>query len=265
MLQRLRHAGLVWPTLVAIAGLAVLVALGNWQMRRKVWKEDLIARIEQGARSAPIPLAAVLASPDPAAFEFRRVRLEGRFDHAGEFHVWWPGSQGPAWSIVTPLQLAPPGGPLSGQPARVVLVVRGVVPEARRSASARPAGQVAGDVEIVGRVRLGGTNWATPEPDPVRNQWFAYDLARMRKLSAARLAPGAAPGPAEAAVQLVAPVLVEAEAATGGEDAPRPVLNAVNLSNRHLAYALTWYGLALTLLGVYLAFAVSRLRAANGD
>jgi surfeit locus 1 family protein len=32
------------------------------------------------------------------------------------------------------------------------------------------------------------------------------------------------------------------------------------LSNRHLEYAITWYGIALTLVGVYLAFAVNRLQ-----
>jgi surfeit locus 1 family protein len=35
----------------------------------------------------------------------------------------------------------------------------------------------------------------------------------------------------------------------------------LELPNRHLEYALTWYGLAATLAGVYLAFAVSRLRS----
>jgi surfeit locus 1 family protein len=34
--------------------------------------------------------------------------------------------------------------------------------------------------------------------------------------------------------------------------------------NRHLEYALTWYGLALTLIGVYAAFAMSRLRNSSG-
>jgi surfeit locus 1 family protein len=34
----------------------------------------------------------------------------------------------------------------------------------------------------------------------------------------------------------------------------------LNLPNRHLEYALTWYGLAATLAGVYLAFAINRLR-----
>jgi surfeit locus 1 family protein len=261
MLTRLRNAGLIWPTLLALAGLAVLVSLGNWQMRRKAWKEDLIARLEQGAGAAPIPLAEVLAASDPAAFEFRRVKVTGRFDHAQEFHVWAPTAQGPAWSIVTPLDLvAPAAGAGARYPTRLVLVVRGTVPEARKDAAIRAPGQVAGEVEVVGRVRLGGTGWFTARPDPARNQWFAYDLARMRHAVAARAVAGSASGTAEAALGLVAPVLVEAEAAAGGEGAPQPMLNAVNPSNRHLEYALTWYGLALTLIGVYLAFAVSRLR-----
>ena len=39
MLQRLHKADLVWPTLLALAGLALLIGLGTWQMERKRWKE----------------------------------------------------------------------------------------------------------------------------------------------------------------------------------------------------------------------------------
>ena len=39
----------------------------------------------------------------------------------------------------------------------------------------------------------------------------------------------------------------------------------IDLPNRHLEYALTWYGLALTLIGVYAAFVVSRLRHSSGE
>ena len=41
---------------------------------------------------------------------------------------------------------------------------------------------------------------------------------------------------------------------------PRGGVTRLDLPNRHLEYALTWYGLALTLIGVYAAFAASRLR-----
>ena len=59
MLQRLRQAGLVWPTLATLAGLAVLIGLGTWQLERKRWKEDLLARIAAGVEADPIPLSPV--------------------------------------------------------------------------------------------------------------------------------------------------------------------------------------------------------------
>jgi surfeit locus 1 family protein len=41
---------------------------------------------------------------------------------------------------------------------------------------------------------------------------------------------------------------------------PQGGVTYVALSNRHLEYAGTWYGLALTLVGVFVAFARGRLR-----
>ena len=45
------------------------------------------------------------------------------------------------------------------------------------------------------------------------------------------------------------------------EACPKGGVTRISLPNRHLEYAVTWYGIALTLIGVYLAFAISRLRA----
>jgi surfeit locus 1 family protein len=39
---------------------------------------------------------------------------------------------------------------------------------------------------------------------------------------------------------------------------PRGGATVINRSNRHLEYAVTWYGLALTLVGVFWAYARSR-------
>ena len=45
---------------------------------------------------------------------------------------------------------------------------------------------------------------------------------------------------------------------------PKGGATRLDLPNRHLEYAITWYGLALTLIGVYLAFAAGRLRLFSG-
>jgi surfeit locus 1 family protein len=37
------------------------------------------------------------------------------------------------------------------------------------------------------------------------------------------------------------------------------------IANNHLSYALTWYGLALTLLGVFAVFAWRRLRSPRAE
>jgi surfeit locus 1 family protein len=74
-------------------------------------------------------------------------------------------------------------------------------------------------------------------------------------------APQKPPGGSQGPVPL--PLVLEADAQPeppGG--LPRGGVTALELPNRHLEYALTWYGLAATLAGVYLAFLVSSLRGA---
>lgn len=250
-----KSSGLLWPTVLTVVGLAILLSLGTWQMQRLAWKEALIARVEAAAKAAPVPIANIAgfaaAAPSdlPADLQFRRVTLSGTFEHADEFHVWSPGKQGPAWSVVTPLRLATPltaGGTITDR----VLVIRGVVLDSTKAAASRAAGNPSGDVAITGRVRFGHVGTFSKTVDAARNEWLDFDLGGMT----AKLVPVGA----SKAGSGIAPFFVEAEAATGGANAPQPDLAAVNLSNRHLEYALTWYGLAATLAGVYIAFAWSR-------
>ncbi len=259
MIARLKASGLLWPSVAMLTALAVLLALGTWQMRRKVWKEEIIARVAERARAMPVPLSRIAAG-EFADLEFTRVELNGTFDHAGEFHVWAPQPRGRAWSIVTPLTLSEPIGGDRRFPLRTVLVIRGIVPEAGKPAATRRGGQVEGPVTVVGRLRFGGVGRFDGKPDMVANQWFAYDLPAMRKAIAARFIAGSASATPQDALGLVAPYFVEAEAASPGQDAPIPRLGALALANRHLEYALTWYALAATLIGVYFAFVRTRLR-----
>jgi surfeit locus 1 family protein len=64
----------------------------------------------------------------------------------------------------------------------------------------------------------------------------------------------------------VLPFVIEADAQPlppGG--LPKGGVTRIALPNRHLEYAVTWYGIALTLVGVYLVFAINRLRASPAE
>ena len=75
-------------------------------------------------------------------------------------------------------------------------------------------------------------------------------------VAAAALSASAFPG-----CVAVAPDMVDAEATPANPGGwPQGGAAIPKLSNRHLEYAVTWYGLAATLIGVFFAFASGRLR-----
>ena len=69
----------LWPTVAMLAALALLLALGTWQMQRLHWKEALIAEREAQLTASPELLPA--RAEDWQAWEFRRVRAAGEFRH----------------------------------------------------------------------------------------------------------------------------------------------------------------------------------------
>ncbi|MEX6500530.1 SURF1 family protein [Pseudomonas zhanjiangensis] len=67
------------PSLLVLALLPLLVGLGFWQLSRAEQKRELLASQQLQRHAEPIGVAALAADPDPA---YRRVRLQGRFDAA---------------------------------------------------------------------------------------------------------------------------------------------------------------------------------------
>ncbi len=88
-----------------------------------------------------------------------------------------------------------------------------------------------------------------PANDVAHNLWYWPDVAAMQSSAFAGMDVRASSFWIDADAQPEPP---------GG--LPRGGVTRLDLPNRHLQYALTWYGLALTLIGVYGAFAISRLR-----
>jgi surfeit locus 1 family protein len=243
ILQDLSRARLVWPTVCTLAALAVLIGLGTWQMQRKAWKEGLIAQIETRSHAEPGPIVpeAGWAGWRADADEFRRVRVTGTFLHEHEAPVYGlaPGERGAplqGYYLFTPLRLAD---------GALVFVNRGFVPTELRDPASRPESQPQGEVTVTGLVRAPEkTGWFRPEDAPAQNRWFTRDPQAM----------AAAMG-----LLRVAPFYVEADATPNPGGWPRGGQTRLELPNNHLQYALTWYGIALTLLGVFAAFAWRRL------
>lgn len=253
MLARWRQAGLVVPTLMTLAMLPVLIGLGAWQLHRLHWKEDLIAKIEARRSAEPVSYADALAlAKTPGEAEYLRVRVTGLFDHGQERHVYAPRTTGPGWHVYT-LFWPEHGAPL-------LFVNRGWVPEALKDPAKRAEGQIKGPVTITGLVRAAEPKGAfTPDNDLAGNRYFSRDLNAMR------WGPEGPPSPAQLAAlapERYAPFAIDAEAQPANPGGwPKGGVTEIHIFNSHLQYVVTWFGLALTLIGVFIVFARQRLKA----
>jgi len=247
MLRHLKERGLIWPAVVAAGGLGILIALGTWQLERRAWKLDLISRIEARAHAGPVSLSRGLeAWRRTGDIEYMRLSARGRFRHDREHFVYMPGREGPGYHVYTPLET--PDG-------RLLLVNRGFVPEELKSPVRRQAGQIVGEVEVVGLARRPVAKaWFTPESDLAHNLYFWPDHANM--MGAALEGGNGRPQPV--------PFFLDAEAEPRNPGGwPKGGVTRLELPNRHLEYAFTWYGLAATLVAVFAVFAWGRLRSAT--
>lgn len=222
----------LWLTLVTAAALAVLVTLGTWQVQRLYWKEALIAAADAGLRA---PAVALPVTTDWAPLAYRRVTAEGTYHHAGALAFGLAGQGGEIGAdLLVPFRLAD---------GRTLLVDRGWLPEAQLPPAVpetlEPQG--ARRVEGVLRVAAGdGRNLFTPADTPDRRRVYGYDWPLLERLAGAPLLP----------------VVLRLTSADGAGGLPRPGPATVDYRNAHLGYAITWYGLALGLVVVYVVFSM---------
>ncbi len=240
----------LWPNLMTVLALAVLLAMGTWQLERLEWKRGLSAEMTQ--RMAGPAIALPPPPVDAAALRYRSIRLVGRFHHDRELYLEARSHKGRAGlHLVTPFEL---------DDGRVVLVDRGWVPPERRRPETRAEGQIggqaAGRVRLTGTIRTGGWNgyeFLRPENDPAGNAWVWMDLPRMAERVAREGAGlgGAGLGGAGLGGTVRGYYLVAGAAPNPG-GLPIGRASGVDLPNHHLGYALTWFALALVLLVIYL-------------
>jgi surfeit locus 1 family protein len=228
-------------TISTIVAFAILVSLGVWQLQRRDWKHALIERIEARAEAPAKPLEQVLARwQRDQDVEYMRVEMTGELRASREFHIYTIRDGVAGWRVVSPFETD----------GHIVMLDRGFVPEPLKDPQARADQPVPeGTFTVAGLARAPGqSNFVTPENEPERNRYYWRDLESI----VAQLPPEAQ--------ERAAPFFVEAEAGALPGEWPRDGVTQLRLSDRHLSYAFTWFGLALTLLGVYGAYVFSRRR-----
>ena len=222
-------------TIVTLIALVVLIGLGQWQLKRLAWKQALMAEIA-ALKSAPSrPINAVLMPS--SRIDFARVTVACPGLATAPYLSLYAVVDGQAGvRLISACSL-------TASAYGSVLVDRGFISD---SQTLRPA--VAADQKVLlitGILRLPDkANFVTPPPQS--GQWYARDIPGMAKaLSAANPAP----------------VFLFAETSTNPDMAAlRPIAVPPDISNRHLEYALTWFGLAAALASVYVGMLIRRRR-----
>lgn len=199
----------------AIAG---FVALGLWQLRRRVWKLALIATVNARLHAPPVP------APEPSDWSgltaansaYRRVATQGTLLLDKSTLVQAVTKLGPGYWLLTPLRT---------KSGFFVLINRGYVPSNYRMKAGVERAQVTGLLRIT--EPRGGFLRAN---DPSHDRWYSRDVAAIAR------ARGLA---------WIAPYFIDADGRPGDMDPPAGGLTVVSFPNSHLTYAITWFSLAL--------------------
>ena len=221
----------LWMTVFSVIALGILITLGSWQLYRMQWKAELITEFENRAHSTPVSLASVPFDNPP---RYQRVFVEGVWLHEHEVQLTGRTFEGTAgYHIITPL--------LSDDD-QIILINRGWVSQDYRKPEERPATLTEGVVRIDGIIKLPAKKgYFVPENDLADGDWFTLSIADISRHTGL-------------GDNMIKTFTVDALRPDGPYVLPIGAGVNITLPNNHWQYALTWYGIAIGLVGVYFSW-----------
>jgi surfeit locus 1 family protein len=225
-----QHVGLL---LVAAAlAFSLFAALGIWQIERRAWKLDLMARVDQRVHADAVAAPGIQEWPQLSAAkdEYRRIHTTGTFTATPDTLVQAVTTQGSGFWVMSPLRLAD---------GSVVMVNRGFVPPAAIDQIATAPTAANRTSTVTGLLRMTQPDGAfLRKNDPTNRRWYSRDVHAI----------AAAHG-----LDRVAPYFIDADASSmpaiqpaagNARVVPLGGLTVIAFHNNHVVYALTWFTLA---------------------
>ncbi len=216
-------------TVVTAIALSMLVALGTWQYFRLQWKTKLLAEIEQVAEEPPFTSFAQIqtALENGEPIDFRRIGLTAEYvPMDAPFYVFSSGNLDVSWRVFLPVQQ---------DNLRVFAALETVRDDQRSETPVMPTGVEA----LRGYVRLDRDLDGHTKSTPTKNRWFGFN-----PLKDTHNWSSAVDGGADTRFYIDT---VPGDLPASDLPPKRP-----DIANNHFDYMLTWYGLAIVLLVIYL-------------
>ncbi len=232
-MSNLRFQPSLWLTLVAVAGIALTLALGTWQLNRGNEKARLAEQIKSARRDALIALPAAAIKAEDVAW--RRVEVRGRFEPKYAVFIDNRVLHGVVgYHVVMPLKI--------GAAERYVLVNRGWVAGTNSRSTLPQIATPSQAVTIVGLATVPSQRYLELSAQVAEgNVWQNLTLERYR----------------EAAPIAIQPVVIQQENDLG--DGLKREWGAPDLGiEKHYGYAFQWFALAAAILIFYLVVHVRK-------
>jgi surfeit locus 1 family protein len=222
------------PTVAAVAGIAITVMLGNWQLDRAAQKLALQQRIESAAKQPPVQLSAVTTNDKLAYYP---AVVAGEFNPALTLYLDNRVQQGRVgYEILTPLKIRGTN--------QYVLIDRGWLPAGATRAQLPEVTTPTGLVTIEGIVLPGNPPVFELSPQVQSGRvWQNVTVERFERQYNVDLLPVMVYQQSQAADGLI-------------REWRRPDVGI----DRHRAYALQWFSLALGIVILYVVLNVQRTR-----